>query len=94
MIVSISQFAKMATGIHGNRAPFVKDRLACQVRATNGSFAALDQNCRFVRVATDTAMFMNITGGPTSGNDEFFPANTVEYIAVDGGETLTIGTPA
>jgi hypothetical protein len=33
---------------------------------------------------------LDITGGTTDTADELFPANSVEYLAVNGGEVLTI----
>lgn len=90
MIVSISQFAALAQDQNGNTLPLGKQRLACQVRTSAGAFTALAGGCRFVRLATDTAIQLDIDGGTTSAADELFPANSVEYLAVDGGEVLTI----
>lgn len=90
MIVSISQFAALATDQNGNVLPMGKQRLACEVKTAAGAFTALVAGARFVRIATDTAIQMDIDGGATTSADELFPANSVEYLAVDGGETLTI----
>jgi hypothetical protein len=94
MIVSISQFATLATDQNGNVLPLGKQRLACEVRTTAGAFTALSVGCRFVRLATDTAIHLDIDGGSTNTSDELFVANSVEYLAVDGGETLTIAATA
>jgi hypothetical protein len=94
MIVSISEFAALAMDQNGNVLPLGKQRLACQVRTTAGAFTALQAGTRFVRIATDTAIHMDIDGGSTNSSDELFVANSVEYIAVDGGETLTIAATA
>lgn len=90
MIVSITQFTRLATDQNGNVLPLGLDRVACEVRTTAGAFAALSAGTKFVRVATDTAIHMDIAGGSTTSADELFPANSVEYLAVRGGETLTI----
>ncbi len=92
MIVSITEFATLAKDIAGQKLPLGQDRLACNVRVTNGKFPALHENCRFIRVATDTAILMDIEGGQLSGVDELFVADSVEYIAVTGGEVLEIVT--
>jgi hypothetical protein len=66
MIVSISEFAALAIDQNGNTLPLGKQRLACQVRTSAGAFTALSAGTRFVRVATDTAIYMDIDGGTTN----------------------------
>jgi hypothetical protein len=90
MIVSITQFASLAIDLNGCPMPLGKDRIACQVRTSAGAFTALNALTRFIRVATDAAIYMDITGGTTTSADEYFPAGSVEYLAVNGGETMTI----
>lgn len=90
MLVTISQFATLAKDQNGNVLPLGYQRLACQARTTAGAFTALGAGARFVRIATDTAIQLDIDGGAVTSADELFPANSVEYIAVDGGEVLTI----
>lgn len=89
MIVTITQFARPANDGNGNTLPLGADRIACEARTTAGAFAALNANTRIIRVATDTAMRLDIAGGATDTSDELFMPG-VEYIAVKGGETLTI----
>ena len=89
MIVTITQFAKLAYDGNGQLLRLGSDRIACEARTTVGAFAALNINTRFVRVATDTAMRLDIAGGTTDTQDELFMPG-VEFIAVKGGETLTI----
>ena len=89
MLVTITQFAMLARDENGNILPLGKHRLACEARTTDGAFTALNTGCSFVRLATDTAIQLDIVGGTTDSTDELFPAG-VEYIAVDGGEVLTI----
>jgi hypothetical protein len=90
MKVSITQFRALAVDANGNVMPLGRDRIACEVRTAVGAFAALNADAEFIRVATDTAMQMDITGGATDATDELFPANSVEFLAVHGGEVLTI----
>lgn len=90
MLVTLTQFAALAQDQDGNVLPLGENRLACQALTAAGSFTALQSGARFVRIATDTAIQLDIAGGSTTTADEFFPANSVEYIAVHGGETLTI----
>ncbi len=90
MIVSITQFQRLARDGNGTMMPLGGDRIACETRTAAGAFAALGVGTRLIRIATDTAIQMDIAGGATTAADEFFPANSVEYLAVHGGETLTI----
>lgn len=90
MIVSITEFQRLAKDTNGHTLPLGAGRLGCQVRTSAGAFTALGGGTRFVRLATDTAIQMDIAGGSTTSGDELVPANTVEYFAMRGGETLTI----
>lgn len=90
MIVSITQFQRLARDGNGAVMPLGGDRIACEVRTAAGAFTALGGSTKLIRIATDTAIQMDIAGGATTSADELFPANSVEYIAVHGGETLTI----
>lgn len=94
MLVTISQFRQLAKDQDGNLLPLGNDRLACEKRTAVGAFTALDPDAAFIRIATDTAIQMDITGGATTSDDEFFPANSVEYLSVNGGEVLTIAAVA
>lgn len=94
MLVTITQFAEVAVDANGNTLPMGARRLACTTRTADGAFAALDTRCRFIRVATDTKIQMDIAGGATTSADELLIADTVEYFAVVGGEVLTIATVA
>lgn len=89
MIVTITQFARLANDGNGNVLPLGADRLACEARTSVGAFAALNANTRLVRICTDTTIRLDIAGGTTDTADELFLPGT-EYIAVKGGETLTI----
>lgn len=94
MLVTITEFSKLAQDANGECVYLGDDRIGCQSRTAAGAFTALSARTRFIRIATDTAIQMDITGSATSGTDELFPANSVEYIAVKGGETLTFATVA
>ena len=88
MIVTITQFARLAVDANGNTMPVGADRIACEARTTAGAFTALNASARFIRLATDTAIQMDIAGGTTTTADELFmPGET--YLAVKGGEVLT-----
>lgn len=90
MIVSITQFSTLARDGNGNIIPLGKGRNGCEARTTAGAFTPLLAGTKFIRIATDTAIRMDIAGGSTDTADELFPANSVEYLAVNGGEVLTI----
>lgn len=94
MLVTITEYARIAQDANGNPLYLGKDRIGCQARTSVGAFTALNADTSFVRIATDTAIQMDVAGGTTSSTDELFPANGVEYLAVNGGETLTIATVA
>lgn len=89
MIVTITQFSQLAKDGNGNVIPLGEIRTACEARTSAGAFTTLKSSTRFVRIATDTAIRLDIAGGTTDTADELFPPG-VEYISVRGGETLTI----
>jgi len=90
MLVTITQFSRLAEDSNGRLLPLGHGRIACQSRTSGGVFTALGTTTRFIRIATDTAIQMDIAGGSTTSADELFPAGSVEFLAVSGGETLTI----
>lgn len=94
MLVTITQYLRMARDENGLPMYLGKDRLGCEVRTAAGAFVALNPNTKLIRVATDTAIQMDVAGGATTAADELFPAGSVEYLAVNGGETFTIATVA
>ena len=89
MIVTITQFTTLAVDANGNTMPVGDNRIACEARTTAGSFTALSTAARFIRVATDTAIRMDIAGGTTDTSDEIILPGA-EFFAVKGGETLSI----
>lgn len=92
MKVSITQFRDLAVDALGNVLPMGRDRLGCEVRTAAGAFAALSADCKFVRLATDTAIQMDIAGGATDATDELFPANSVEFLAINGASGAKVLT--
>lgn len=89
MIVSITEFSTIATDSNGQAVPLGHGRTACNVRTVVGAFPALGRDTKIIRVATDTNIRMDITGGTTDTADELFLAG-VEYLSVNGLEVLTI----
>lgn len=85
MKVTITEYRDLATDGAGHAMPLGTNRIATQTQAAAGAFSALNASTRFIRIATDTAITIDIDGGAT---DELFPAG-VEYMAVNGGEVLT-----
>lgn len=94
MLVTITQFERMARDANGNPLYLGEGRLGCEARTSAGAFTALDARTKFVRLACDTTIQMDIAGGTTNSADELFPAGSTEYLAMRGGETLTIATVA
>jgi len=86
MLVTLSQFVRLGKDNNGNVMPLAKDRISCEARTVVGSFAALSVNTQFIRIATDTAIRVNFASGTTTTSDELIPANSTEYLAVNGGE--------
>lgn len=90
MLVTITEFSRMARDDNGSPLYLGEGRIACQARTSAGAFTALNDATTFVRLATDTSVQLDIVGGTTNSADELFPAGSVEYLAVRGGEILTI----
>lgn len=84
MLVTITEYRDVARDGAGNALPLGANKIEMQSQTAAGAFAALNASTRFVRLATDTA----ITIDNGDGDEEFYPAG-VEFIAVQGGATLT-----
>lgn len=89
MLVTITQFERQARDANGNLLYVGEGRLGCEARTTAGAFASLDLRTKFIRVATDTSIQMDISGSSTNSADELFPAGSIEYLGVKGGETFS-----
>lgn len=90
MLVTITQYSRMALDANGNPIYLGDNRIACEARTAAGAFTALDAATRFIRLATDTSIQMDITGGETTSADELFPEGSVEHLPMNGGEVLNI----
>lgn len=88
MKVSLTQYRRCAYDANGNPLPVGGDKITSQVITAAGAFAALADDCRFVRLATDTAIQVETTGGAAGANSELFPANSVEFFAVTPSSIL------
>jgi hypothetical protein len=86
MIVTLTQFDRLAADAAGNMLPLGSIGMGSQSRTSNGAFTALDVACNFLRVAGDT----NITLTDATGRVFYFPANSPEYIGVGGGDVFTL----
>ena len=89
MLVTLSQFTKLGKDANGNVMPLAVDRISCEARTSVGAFSALNAATRYVRLATDSSIQMDMAGGATTSADELFPAGSVEFLAVNGGEVFT-----
>jgi streptogramin lyase len=58
-----------------------------QMLAVAGAFAALPDETKIVRVATDTAIHFKADGSGAANTDPMLPANSVEYFGVGEGAT-------
>lgn len=86
MRVTITEYRNLAQSAEGDDLPLGGGRITVQSRTSNGAFSALSDLTRFIRIASDTAITLDIDGGTT---DELFLAG-VEFMAVQGGEVLTV----
>lgn len=89
MLVTITEFSRLARDDNGNVVPLGEGRLACQSRTAAGAFSALNAATKFIRVATDTSIQIDIAGGSVNTSDELMPGASVEYFMVRGGEVLS-----
>ena len=94
MLVTITEFSRLARDDNGNLVPLGEGRLACQARTSAGAFSPLSSATKIIRVATDTSIQIDIAGGSVSTSDELMPGPLVEYFTVRGGETINIALAA
>lgn len=57
-----------------------------QVQAAAGNFAALPDETRFIRVATDTAIHIKVRGTGAATTNPMMPASTVEFFQAHEGQ--------
>lgn len=91
MLVTITEYRDLAKDGNGSVLPLGGSRSGKQSRTSVGAFAALADDTQFIRIATDTAITLDVD---SSSIDELYPANSVEFLAVSGGEVLTIAAVA
>ena len=81
---TITQFSQLARDANGNVLPMGGRRIASQTLTAAGAASALDADCEFVRIATDTAYTSDVYGG-----SDLHPANSVEYFPANGLQVIT-----
>lgn len=91
MLLTITEYAGLASDDNGNVLPMGRNKIASTGK-TAAATHALDAQTRFVRIATDTAVQIDMSGGETAAGSEYLLAYTVEFFAVKGGITLDIET--
>lgn len=89
MLLVITEYAKLAQDENGNVLPMGKNKIASTGK-TGAATHALNAETTFIRVATDTAVQIDMAGGETGAGSEYLLANTTEFFAVIGGSTLDI----
>lgn len=55
-----------------------------------GTAAALPDECRYIRVSTDTAIHLKVDGAGAADTDPMMPAGGVEYFGAHEGVTPSI----
>lgn len=91
MLLTITEYAGLATDDRGNVLPMGRRKIASTGKTAAATHAPSAQTT-FVRIATDTAVQIDMAGGETAAGSEYLPANTVEFFSVVGGVTLDIET--
>lgn len=89
MIVSISQFRSVHKGINGEDMPMGGHLLGSQTLTAEGASNAFVRTCSFIRVATDSPVFVD-----AYGSSLFLPAGSVEFFPAAEGDTLTVTAAA
>lgn len=87
MIVTVTQYKTIHKTHNNEGLPIGGERCGHQKRASAGSFDALGEGCRFVRVATDTSITVDVDGA-----DLFLPAGGIEFFAAKEGDQITVAT--
>lgn len=87
MIVTINQFSKLARDQQGNYVPLGAGVSGNQTLTAAGAATALNAGTKVVRIATDTAIKIDVFGAST---DAYMPAGTSEYFAAWGSQVITV----
>jgi hypothetical protein len=91
MKVTVSQYRAAVQDGNGQILSMAGEKIASELRTTDGNFTALSDECRFIRIATDTAIHMDFTGAVTTA-DDLMPTNSVEYFGAREGAVVAILT--
>lgn len=89
MLLTITEYSKLARDENGNVLPLGDGRLASTAKTAVGTHV-LNNKTRFIRFATDTVVQCAMDGTETAAGSELILANTTEFFAVKGGTTLDI----
>lgn len=87
MKITITEYQRMAKDENGRDVPVGDNYLAHQTLTAVGAATALNAATRLIRLATDTAVTVDVASAGASS--ELLPANAVEYFKVSGGQVLT-----
>ncbi len=94
MIVTLTEYRELPTDVGSNDLPLGGAPLARQVRTADGDFAALSDEARYFRIATDTKIHVKHGAGPPTNIDPLMSANTAEYFGAHEGTIISVLTTA
>ena len=89
MKVTITEYRQMPSDSDSNDLPLGGPPVTSQVLTAAGSALPTENDVRFVRVATDTAIHLRWGSGATTA-DPYFPANSVEYFGCNRATAFSI----
>lgn len=84
MKISITQFAELAKDTNSSELPLGARSIGNQVLTAVGTTTASVEGCRFVRIATDTAVMADLYGASL-----LLPAGSVEFFPLGEAKTIT-----
>lgn len=87
MKITITQYETIAEGSNGQDLPVGSGYCGTLTATALGAAAALEAGARLVRIATDTAVVVDVASPGVSA--ELLPANSVEFFEVTGAQVLT-----
>lgn len=94
MKVTITAYRAMLEDANGEAAPVAAGAITesggSQKLTAAGTAAALPDETKYIRVATDTAIHIKVSGAGAADTDPQMFANTVEYFGVSEGSTPSI----
>ncbi len=93
MKVVLTQYRQLPSDTDSNDLPVAGTKMTAGLkRTTDGDFTALVDECRFIRIATDTAIHVKLNGTGAADTDEMMPANSVEFFGAAEGSIVSILT--